>query len=103
MPNWLFKFPTDANYYTLAEAARRMRLPVAQLEEMVHATEVDHDVVGWTCHKGHDGTWRLSLLGAFDMSSNKSEDMGGPTDLQIRDMINRATQEGAKRRRKRST
>lgn len=100
MPNLMFQFPTDANFYTLPEAARRMRLTVAQLEEMVHAAQVDHDVVGWTCLKGADGTWRLQLLGAFDMSSNKSEDMGGPTDRDIARMI---VQPPPKRRRKRST
>lgn len=70
----LFKFPTDAVFYDLSQAARKMRLSVAELEEMAHTTEVDADVVGWTCIKGHDGTWRLSLLGRMDLSANGGED-----------------------------
>ncbi|MBX3146982.1 MAG: hypothetical protein KF785_09450 [Gemmatimonadales bacterium] len=97
----LFKFPTDATFYDLAQAARKMRISVAELGEMAHAPGVDFDVVGWTCHKGHDGAWQLRLLGQFDFSANKSADLGWPTDAEINLEVERARQ--APRRPKRST
>ncbi|MHB1329273.1 MAG: hypothetical protein ACYC2K_13840 [Gemmatimonadales bacterium] len=86
---------------TWPQAARKMRISIAELEEMAHAPGVDFDVVGWTCIGGHDGAWRLSLLGQFDFSANKNADLGWPTDADITLEIERAQQ--APRRRKRPT
>lgn len=42
---------------------------------MAYETEVDADVVGWICHKMHDGTWQLRLFGRMDYNSNAGEDI----------------------------
>ncbi|MHB1327275.1 MAG: hypothetical protein ACYC2K_03660 [Gemmatimonadales bacterium] len=90
----LFKFPTDAIFYDLPLAARKMRISVAELEEVAHTTEVDADVVGWTCIKDPDGNWRLRILGQFDFVSNGGEGLGEPTDAEILLDVERLRQAG---------